>query len=211
MQQNACVYFFHFPVYLPAVSAYVDENRTINNKIQKAMTTDYIMQYIPVRYSVTPQQASERKEVWNFKDGSCSLRIKNELVRRINAKVGSEKSQWVVLFVPGSTAEKTSRRYSTIASYIQSMTGVTATMTGISNAYDRAERRYDKSGDPTESFAINSSAFHGKKVILIDDVTTTGKSFNRCASKIMNAGAKDVHGLFIAKTFNPDWNCCYCA
>jgi predicted amidophosphoribosyltransferase len=46
----------------------------------------------------------------------------------------------------------------------------------------------------------------GKKVILIDDVITRGRTFTQTASKILANGASSVTGMFVAKTVNPDWN-----
>ena len=46
----------------------------------------------------------------------------------------------------------------------------------------------------------------GKKVILIDDVITRGRTFTQTASKILANGASCVIGMFVAKTVNPDWN-----
>jgi len=39
----------------------------------------------------------------------------------------------------------------------------------------------------------------GKKVILIDDVTTTGSTLNECAKVLKEAGAKEIWGLVIAR------------
>lgn len=43
-----------------------------------------------------------------------------------------------------------------------------------------------------------------KNVILIDDIITTGETFNKTAEQAMRMGAHSVHGLFLAKTVHPD-------
>jgi predicted amidophosphoribosyltransferase len=63
-----------------------------------------------------------------------------------------------------------------------------------------------KSGNPTADFVFNPSYFRGKKVILIDDVITRGRTFTDTALKLDINGAMSVVGLFVAKTVNPDRN-----
>lgn len=48
--------------------------------------------------------------------------------------------------------------------------------------------------------------FRGKKVILVDDVITRGRTFVQIANKLISNGASSVEGLFVAKTINPNWN-----
>jgi predicted amidophosphoribosyltransferase len=48
--------------------------------------------------------------------------------------------------------------------------------------------------------------FRGKKVILVDDVITRGRTFVQTADKLIANGASSVEGMFVAKTVNPDWN-----
>ena len=41
---------------------------------------------------------------------------------------------------------------------------------------------------------------HGKTVILVDDVATTGNTVNECARMLKKAGSKKVYGLVLART-----------
>ena len=40
----------------------------------------------------------------------------------------------------------------------------------------------------------------GKKIVLIDDVTTTGSTLNECAKVLLRAGAKEVYSITLART-----------
>ncbi len=51
------------------------------------------------------------------------------------------------------------------------------------------------------SFSVNSPELaHGKKIILVDDVMTTGATLSEAAHALKNAGAKEITGLVVART-----------
>jgi ATP-dependent DNA helicase RecQ len=167
----------------------------------------HLLDYLPTRYSANDEQTKDRYAVYDFKNGNCSDRIFNAFAKYIKEQAGNNKSNWVVCFIPASTDWKTKRRYSNLASRLQSATGVKATLSAITREIDKESGHLNgKVGNPIEGVAFDSSEFRGKNVILIDDVITRGKTFMLTANELLNRGASDVIGLFVAKTVNPDWH-----
>ncbi|MFH1309574.1 MAG: phosphoribosyltransferase family protein [Candidatus Omnitrophota bacterium] len=46
----------------------------------------------------------------------------------------------------------------------------------------------------------NSRIIHGKNILIVDDVTTTGTTLNICAKELITRGAKEIFGFTLAKT-----------
>ena len=51
-----------------------------------------------------------------------------------------------------------------------------------------------------DAFTANKNTVNGQKILLIDDVTTTGATISAAAEAIMNAGACCVYGLTLARS-----------
>lgn len=165
------------------------------------------MEYLPTRYEANEREWDNRYAVWNFKDGECSSSILNDMVRIVNNIVTGSKSDYVICFIPASTTSKTINRFSSVARKLTERTGVLAKMSAITRTRDsEAGHIAGKSDTPAASFCFDPSCFRGKKVILIDDVITRGRTFSQTADRLMIKGASSVEGLFVAKTVNPDWN-----
>lgn len=49
------------------------------------------------------------------------------------------------------------------------------------------------------AFKVNNISLKSKRIILVDDITTTGTTLNECAKVLKKAGAKEVWGLVLAK------------
>ena len=168
----------------------------------------YTMEYLPTRYAASESEWNNRYEVWNFKNGSCSSAIINKMAGVINSIICGCKSDYVICFIPASTSLKTSLRYTNVARILTEMTGVSAFLAAIKKVSDSSAGHISgKSRNPTADFVFDTGCFMGKKVILIDDVITRGRTFRDTAHKLEINGAVSVTGLFVAKTVNPDINC----
>lgn len=168
----------------------------------------YALEYLPKRYSATQSQIADRSIVYNFKNtGTCHHSFLSLFSDTIKQQAGSNKSDYVICFIPASSHEKSLRRYRSLATYLEEHTGVRACLSAIKRTIDKESDHFNgKCGDPLEGISFDPSNFCGKKVILIDDVLTRGRTFISIANELLDRGAVDVYGLFIAKTINPDWH-----
>jgi ComF family protein len=51
-----------------------------------------------------------------------------------------------------------------------------------------------------DAFYGNPAKLKGRKVLLVDDIVTTGATMNSCAKAMLEAGAEQIYGISIAKT-----------
>lgn len=166
----------------------------------------YITEYLPKRYDATAQQEADREMCYAFKDGVLSTSVKNSFIKKAASIVGDDKQNWIICFIPASTSNKTRNRFSKLASAFRSE-GYTVDDTAIYNKFDKdAEHISGKTSNPIESFGFEDDDVKGKKVLLIDDIITRGRTFNMVADKLKSDGASNVTGLFLAKTIEPDYH-----
>lgn len=165
----------------------------------------YLKDYLPVRYQANAQQLADRQTCYNFKDGNINDEVKSGFLNKIQEITNGEKTGWAICFIPASTKSKTQTRYKKLAEAIQA-SGYMVAIDAIYNEHDhKAGHLTGKTGNPIEGFGFNTSGIAGKKIIVIDDIITRGKTFQIVAEKLMAMGATTVTGLFLAKTINPDY------
>lgn len=160
----------------------------------------YIMEYLPKRYDATVQQQKNREKCYAFKDGILSLDTKNMFIEKVNEITKEDKRTWIICFIPASTSHKTKLRFSKLADAIRQL-GYDVSENTIYNKYDKeAEHLSQKTDNPIESFGFKASDIFFKKILVIDDIITRGRTFNLVAEKLRSMGASSVSGLFLAKT-----------
>ena len=168
-------------------------------------TYQYLKDYLPVRYQANAQQLADRQTCYNFKDGNINDEVKSGFLNKIQEITNGEKTGWAICFIPASTKSKTQIRYKKLAEAILA-SGYKVAIDAIYNEHDHeAGHLTGKTGNPIEGFGFNTSGIAGKKIIVIDDIITRGKTFQMVAEKLMAMGATTVTGLFLAKTINPDY------
>lgn len=166
----------------------------------------YLKEYLPVRYAANAEQLADRRTCYNFKDGILSEEVKNGFLQKIATITSGNKASWAICFIPASTKSKTITRYKKLTEAIQA-SGYQVATDAIYNETDRgAEHLTGKTSNPIAGFGFAPQNVAGKDVIVIDDITTRGTTFNQVAEKLKASGAKSVTGLFLAKTINPDYH-----
>ena len=111
----------------------------------------------------------------------------------------------IVTFAPMSAKSKRKRRYNQaqlLAQYFCSLQDKDGLLVEaiVKTKETEAQERLSKADRETnliDAFAANADV-NGKRVLVIDDVKTTGATLNECAKVLKEAGATAVYGLTVA-------------
>ncbi|MBN1857252.1 MAG: ComF family protein [Dehalococcoidia bacterium] len=63
----------------------------------------------------------------------------------------------------------------------------------------RTPNMEERKRNVSDAFACNSPLISGKRILVVDDVCTTGATLESCAQSLRRAGAIEVQGLTVAK------------
>ncbi len=169
---------------------------------------NFLWDYLPSRYEATEEQASVRRLVFNFKDGKY-LPVLQTLLSGLRENLPTtwlNNSNTLVCCIPASTHVKNANRFEYFCARL-------AQDLGVINGYDAIGVLQDhdaghlgtKPANVLPYLSFNSNKIRDKRILLVDDVITRGKSFYQVADHLQSLGASSVRGVFVAKTINPDW------
>lgn len=116
------------------------------------------------------------ERAYRFKKHGKSRAVFTELIRRFGEDMGTQK----VVAIPSSSKDK--------ISYLQQMYGVVLKRVG-----DSPQRKYNHHKLMVDDGKVVLDGFVcGMKILLVDDIVTTGKSILFFRKKLLAAGAKEV-------------------
>ena len=108
-------------------------------------------------------------------------------------------------YIPAATQERTNWRYNELANKVLSKVPVVDGRGWIRVTRDRSASRESAKGDDTTwNLSFDREKIQGKRIFLVDDITTRGMSFVQCARKLKENGAADVVGFFFGKSVYSD-------
>lgn len=144
-----------------------------------------------------------REMVHNFKYNHV-LELKKELTDLLNKAVNQEFD--LITFTPlhhRRLAERGFNQSEVLAQELSKRVKIPCESLLIKTKYTK--RQVGLSGSKrrknlTNVFKVKSNQdIVGKKILIIDDITTTGTTLNECAKALKSAGAKEVWGMVVAR------------
>lgn len=163
-------------------------------------------------HSYIPQNYLDRADVddafmhflvLDFKDGR---RNAQEWAAKVVGKALSQRDRSDVVFVciPASTHFQYVRRFERFSQMVCDICGCINGFPHIFVSNDRMPSHVSKHArNRLENVIFEADFFRGKKVIIFDDIITTGLTAKRMQERLQECGANVIGGVFLAKTFHP--------
>ena len=172
----------------------------------KRYSIRYKLKYVPSYYEgLSEQQEAEQKTVMDFKNGIYDEDVCQWFLHTISSKIHNFESEFVVCFIPSSGGdEKTRNRFNTLYEYLKEKLPSEVYINDIGYIGERTPTHIIGEDKDNNEIAISVDHFFGKSVILIDDVLTSGNTFESIADQLMDFGASNIYGWFLGRTVHPD-------
>lgn len=141
-----------------------------------------------------------RALVFGFKDGLNIQKYVDIFYKAvIEKKLIVVKHETVLIPIPASTQIKTRNRFNAFCDSLSRKLGVSNGYGAISTTDHTAfHNGADRNILPHLSFDVQK--IRGKRILLLDDVITSGRTFQAISDKLYSLGAKSVQGIFLAHT-----------
>lgn len=156
--------------------------------------------YFSQRYAdwLREDQTDFVQEVYDFKEGRDDCRKYFSKAFEVLSPEGSVTA----MFMPCSTASRYYRRFSRIASYLET---VGCAESGLELVWITESRECKHTAEhrtkvDTNNYAM-SARLQGRRVVVVDDLMTTGSSLEEYARNLERAGATVCGAVFLARTF----------
>ena len=166
----------------------------------------WMMEYIPSFFDgLTAEQEQKQRIVLDFKEGQYNEDTMLWFRQNIWKMTEGDEYSWSICFMPCSSDKEQQKRFGNLAEYLKENTRVEIHLSTFGYAEQHEpSHQVGKTDIDIMDISIHVPDIFGKNVILIDDIYTTGETFNRTAEQAMRMGAGSIHGLFLAKTIHPD-------
>ena len=166
-----------------------------------------ILKYIPKRYTnLKDWQLANQKAVCDFKNGKISPKYKLKILNAVKEVAGPDTSDCILCFIPASTRKRHFMRYGELSRFLQENLDFPVMLDAIVGCdRDSVHLKEDlpHNNEILYDFIFNVK-FENKRVILFDDVITTGKSLSDFGFFLKESGASSVYGVIFAMTIHPN-------
>jgi len=159
--------------------------------------------YLPTRYQATATEQAIRNLVYGFKDGINTAQVADAVaIVILRSFPAQELNETVLVIVPASTKTKNEVRFKRFCELVCARTGLVNGYNAIKPVSDREAFKGQTRVNKTTNLTYERELIAQKRILLFDDVMTTGASFKQNAQLLKQHGADHVTGLFLARTVN---------
>lgn len=169
------------------------------------MKTFNYYEYNSKRFDRSAKAEQVRNFIFAFKDGKkwATDYAADMVAKSFSQTYGDKAGDFVLVCAPAANSKKYTKRFSRFASKVSQGAKV---QNGNDHLFIYGERtaKHNSVNHVSESFgyrvALDREYFKGKKVIIFDDVITSGATAQEFASLLAECGAEVMGAMFLART-----------
>lgn len=166
----------------------------------------YLINYYPQKHFPEMEDIGftnhiNRRKIWSFKHGK-SYYFETFVINYLKLNYNKDfLANAVFCVIPASTKEKHDIRYLNFCNDVSNATGIQNGFHLIGRLKDReAKHENIHVKEDITKLDFRKGFFHGKNVILFDDIITSGHTFSLIADEIQKYGGNVIEGVFLGKT-----------
>lgn len=174
--------------------------------IKEICILDYYPNKLQGMLEMTPEQLVVSQFVLDFKDGHrpASILAAKMVAKIIDKHFELVKEHVVFIPVPASTKEDTDKRYHLFSYLVSQYCHVTDGQRWVSN-WREVEKKHlspnHRISDDKNRWFVDYSKVKGARVIIFDDVATTGETSADFIQRLEDCGAKVIGKVFLANSY----------
>ncbi|MGL5725411.1 hypothetical protein [Cetobacterium sp.] len=157
----------------------------------------YLIDYLPrTSYGVQEGQSF----ISNFKNGIYLQYYTDILTEALEEILGYDRENYIIIPIVASKYSTNEKRYKNLLENLSKNLSIENGYSYVTHLFDTFEKHnLDDKFIVKDNFQINLEKLEGKKIIIIDDVYTSGRSFEQYYFQI-NKKIDSLIGIFLGKT-----------
>ena len=167
---------------------------------------DYYPNKLQGMMELTPEQMVVSQFVLDFKNGHrpASMLAAKMVAKTIAKHFILDAEPVVFIPIPASNREDTAKRYNLFSHLVSQYCNVTDGHAWVNN-WREVEKKHlsqdHKIGDDKNRWYVDYSKIKGARVIIFDDVATTGETSADFIQRLEDCGAKVIGKVFLANSY----------
>ena len=170
-----------------------------------------ILDYYPTKIQetteLTPEQQIVSQFIISFKNGyqPASVLAAKIVAKTIAKHFNLEKEKPVFIPIPASKNEDSTKRYHLFSYLVSQKCAVIDGQTWVKNWQETEKKHLSQDHivqDDKNRWFVDYAKIKNAKVIIFDDISTTGETAASFIQRLEECGAKVIGEVFLASTFN---------
>lgn len=179
-------------------------------QIFNIMQTRHFWEYLPQRFKPRSEMdVLVRNFIYDFKRGrrKAARRAAVEVANFFFHNWGSQCEEYTFVCIPARNNATYRNRFSYFSEEVEELCGCKSAMDHVMIIGERQARHNSYNHCVCESgydFLLDIEWFKGRKVVIVDDIMTSGATARSFAEELSAAGATIIGGLFLCRTITKE-------